>query len=225
VPVAFSAKEQFMSSTHLRRIAVLCVGILMATACAGPQVNRVQKLADDAGAPFDNILVVTLFSEYGARKALEKRIVSLLAERGTKSVASTSMMDTKTPMTTEVYIAMIDRIGADAVLVTQFIDIDSNLKVKDANPETTVEVRPTYYFNVWNVNVTEYVEPQFVVEEGAVNIATQMLSVEKREAVWAIESKLKYKKEAGVPRPYDAYDEESTAIVEHLARDGLIARK
>lgn len=211
-----------MTSTHFRRIAALCCGVFMATSCAGPQVKRVQELTDDAGAPFNNILVVTLFSEYGARKALEKRIVSLLAERGTKSVASTSMMDTKTPMKREVYIEMVDRIGADAVLVTQLIDIDSHIEAKDANPETTVEVRPTYYFNVWNVNVTEYVEPQFLVQEGTVNLATQMLSVEKRDAVWAIESKLDYKKEAGVPRAYVAYDEESEAIVKYLARDGLI---
>lgn len=214
-----------MSATHLRRIAGLCLVVLMASACAGPQVKRVQELTDDAGAPYNNLLVVALFSEYGARKALEKRIVSLLAERGTKSVASTSMMDTKTPMTTEVYIAMVDRIGADAVLVTQLIDIDSRLKAEDASPETTVEVRPTYYFNVWNVNVTEYVEPQFVFEEGTVNLATQMLAVKTEGPVWAIESKLDYKKEIGVPRAYMAYDEESEAIVKYLARDGLIARK
>ena len=168
-----------------------------------------QELADDSGAPFENILVVTLFAEYGARKTLEKRIVSLLAERGTKSVASTSMMDTRTPMTREVYIAMVDKIGADAVLVTQLVSVDSEMKAVDASPETTVEVRPTYYFNVWNVNVTEYVEPQFLYDAGTANIATRMLSVAKEDAVWAIESTIEFAREVGVPRDFVAHDVES----------------
>lgn len=215
-----------MNNFSLRCIAILFLGVFTATtAGAAPQVKRVQKLSKDSGAPFQNILVISLFSEYGARKALEKRIVSLLAERGTKSVASTSMMDTKTPMTRSTYIAMVDRTGADALLVSQFIDGESKIEVKDANPETTVNVRPTYYFNVWSVNVTEYVEPQFVLEKGTVMIATQMYSVAKEDAVWAIESKVKYKVEFGVPRPYDAYDEEAESIVKHLARDKLVARK
>lgn len=214
-----------MTSTQIRRIAVLCLGLFMATAAvAAPKVKHVKKLADDSGAPFENILVATLFSDFGARKLLEKRIVNLLAERGTKSVASTSMTDTKTPMTTETYIALVDSTGADAVLLTQIIDAESEITAKDANPETTVEIRPTYYFNVWGVNVTEYVEPQFVFQEGTVMIATLMLSVEKEDAVWVIESKLKYKKEVGVPRAYDAFDDESKSIVKHLARDGLIAK-
>ena len=120
---------------------------------------------------------------------------------------------------------MVDNTGADSVLVTQFIAGESSLKAKDANPETSVNVRPTYYFNVWSVEVTEYVEPQFVFEEGKVMLATQMLSVAKRDAVWTIESTLKYKKEVGVPRPYDAYDAEAESVVKHLARDGLIGKK
>lgn len=215
-----------MTSTHLRRIAVLCLGIFLVTAAgAAPKVKRVQKLDKDAGAPFHNILVVTLFAEYGARRTLEKRIVSLLEERGTKSVASTSMMDSNTPMTTSTYIEMIDRIGADAVLVTQLIDANSDIKVKDANPQTTVNVRPTYYFNVWNVQVAEYVEPQFVMAKAEVLIATQMLSVEKEDSVWAIESTLKFKQDVSQPRPYVAYDQESKSIVKHLARDRLIGKK
>lgn len=216
-----------MTSTRLRCIAVLWLGIFLATAAgaARPQVKRVQKLSDESGAPFHNILVVALFSDFDARKLLEKRVVALLAERGTKAMASTLMMDTRTPTTKETYIAMVDSTGADSLLVTHFIDGESHIDVKDANPQTTVEIRPTYYFNVWDVNVTEYVEPQFVFQEGTVLLATQMLSVEKRDVVWAIESKLKYKHEAGVPRPYDAYDEEAASIVKHLAKDKLIAKK
>ncbi|MFW2405404.1 MAG: hypothetical protein ACN4GT_11610, partial [Gammaproteobacteria bacterium] len=189
------------------------------------QVKRVQKLDNDSGAPFHNILVVSLFSDFGARRTLEKRIVSLLAERGTEAVASTSMMDTKTPLTKSTFIDMIDNIGADSLLVSQIIDAESDIAAKDASPETTVNVRPTYYFNVWDVQVTEYVEPQFVVMKAEVLIATQMLSVAKEDTVWGIEAKIKYKQEISEPRPYGAFDDAAESIVKHLARDKLIARK
>ncbi len=72
--------------------------------------------------------------------------------------------------------------------------------------------------------MTEYVEPQLVTQKGEVLLVTQMFSVEKQEAVWAIQSKLKFKMDVSEPRPYGAYDDESKSIVKYLARDGLIVR-
>ncbi len=214
-----------MCSTGLRRIAVLCIATFLATAAgAAPKVKRVQKLADDAGAPFHNILVVTLFPDFGGGKTLEKRIVGLLAERGTKSVASTSMMNTKTPQTPETYLALVDRTGADAVLVTQLVDVESDIEAKDANPQASVKFTSVFRFDLWGREVTEYVEPKLVTQKGEVLLVTQMFSVEKREAVWAIQSKLKFKMDVSEPRPYGAYDDESKSIVKYLVRDGLIAR-
>jgi hypothetical protein len=45
------------------------------------------------------ILVITLFSSFDSRRYLEDEVVRHLAELGTDAVASTSMMNTKTPVT------------------------------------------------------------------------------------------------------------------------------
>jgi hypothetical protein len=56
--------------------------------------------------------------------------------------------------------AMVEKIDADAVLVTQLASLESKGTVKDMNPQATYNFRPTYYYNVWSVDLEEYVEPQ-----------------------------------------------------------------
>jgi len=208
-----------------RHLMVLVSLAMVLSACSTmPSVKKIQKLPDTADAPYKNILVVALLSSYTSRKGLEKQVVSQLAERGTKSVASTSMMEPTTPMTKETYVAMIDEIGADAMLVSQPIDLQTGISIQDANPQATYNIRPTYYFNVWDVNLTEYIEPPFVGIEGTYVLASQVYSVSTREAVWAIESTADFHQDISVPRPYGIYLDEARSIVKHLSRDGVIAK-
>jgi hypothetical protein len=208
-----------------RHVMVLASLAMVLSACSTmPSVTKIQKLPDTADAPYDNILVIALLASYTSRKGLERQVVSQLAERGTKSVASTSMMKTTTPMTKENYLAMIDEIGADAVLISRLVDLQTGVAIQDASPEATYNIRPTYYFNVWDVNLTEYIEPPFVGIEGTYVLATQVYSVSIRDAVWAIESTADFEQDISVPRPYLVYLDEATSIVHHLSRDGVIAK-
>ncbi len=205
-------------------IAFASIAIFLSACSTIPRVKKIQKLPDTADAPYENILVIALLSSYTSRKGLERQVVSQLAERGTKSVASTSMMKTTTPMTRENYVAMVDDIGADAVLVSKLVDLNSAVTKQDASPEATYEIRPTYYFNVWEVNLTEYIEPQFIGLEGTYVLATEVYSVSTRDVVWAIESTANFQQDITVPRPYLIYLDEATSIVSHLSRDGVIVK-
>lgn len=214
-----------MNVIKYRHVMVLASLAMVLSACSTmPSVTKIQKLPDTADAPYDNILVIALLASYTSRKGLERQVVSQLAERGTKSVASTSMMKTTTPMTKENYLAMIDEIGADAVLISRLVDLQTGVAIQDASPEATYNIRPTYYFNVWDVNLTEYIEPPFVGIEGTYVLATQVYSVSIRDAVWAIESTADFEQDISVPRPYLVYLDEATSIVHHLSRDGVIAK-
>ncbi len=206
------------------RIMIASMVIFLSACATIPSVKKVQALPDTADAPYENFLVVALLSTYTARQGLEKQVVSQLAERGINAVASTSMMKTTTLMTRQNYVAMVDKIGADALLVSQLIDLDSDITKKDASPEATYNVRPTYYFNVWEVDLTEYIEPQFIGLEGTYELATQVYSVSTRDVVWAIESSADFEQDISVPRPYLIYLDEARSIVRHLSRDGVIAK-
>jgi hypothetical protein len=134
------------------------------------------------------------------------------------------MMNTRTPVTRQTFLAMVERIDADAVLVTRMVDLQSAGTVKDMRPEATVTFRPTYYFNVWDVQQTEYVEPQSVEFEHSLVLATQVYSVLKKEAVWAIESKSKIVMDFDQMKGLSVIRDEANAIATHLSRDGLLAR-
>jgi hypothetical protein len=198
--------------------------IALAACSSGSQVTRVQPVSTSADTPYQNILVIALLAKFGSRKQLEKAVVQQLADLGTHAVASTSMMDTRTPVTRQTFLAMVDKLGSDAVLVSQLADLQQEARKKDANPQATYNVRPTYYYNVWNVELTEYVEPPFIGVESSFVLATQVFSVRDKEAVWAIESKSKFVQEITQPRPYLVFIEEAETITKYLARDGLIAR-
>ena len=88
--------------------------MLGAAGCAtGPTVTVSQPLAESADAPYRNVLVVCLFSSFDARRYLEDEIVKRLEGLGISAVASTSMMDSRTPVVPKTFIDMVDEVGAE----------------------------------------------------------------------------------------------------------------
>ncbi|GAG79368.1 unnamed protein product, partial [marine sediment metagenome] len=140
------------------------------------------------------------------------------------AVASTSLMDTRTPVTRETFLAMVESLNSDAVLVTQLVDAQSQTKMKDRRPEITYNFSPTYYYNVWSVEQAEYIEPQNLEFTHNIALATQLFSVRDLKPVWAIESKTKIVVANERRGDVSVITDEARAIVSHLVRDGLLAR-
>jgi len=198
--------------------------VAFAACSTGPQITRTQEVPESADTPYKNILVITLLSKFDSRRYLEQEVVSRLSALGTSAVASTSMMNTKTPMIRDTFIQMVEKIDADAVLVTQLSSLRSVGTVVDMSPEATLNLRPTGYWNVFSVDLTEYVEPQAVDFEHSLVLLTELHSVRTQETVWGIESKSKFKVGFDQAKDYSIIVTEAEAIAEYLSRDGLIAK-
>ncbi len=205
------------------RTILLLGAVTVLAACAGPQVTQTQALSEKADAPYGNVLVISLFNSFDARRYLEKDIVRELESRGVRAVASTSLMDTRTPVTRQTFLGMVDSLNSDAVLLTQLVSAQSAAKMKDMNPQTTRNIRPTDYYDVWSVEVTEYVEPQGLELTHDIVLATQMFSVRDLQPVWAIESKTKIVQAFDQRGDLSVITTEAKSIVSHLSRDGLLA--
>ncbi len=203
----------------------LLFGVALALgACAtGPQITRTQEVSESAETPYQKILVITLLSSFDSRRYLEDEVVLQLSKLGTDAVASTSMMNTRTPVTRQTFLAMVDEIDADAVLVTQLASLESKGTMKDMNPQATRNFRPTYYYNVWSVELEEYIEPQAAEFKHSLVLATQLYSALNREVVWAIESKSEIVQGFDQVNNYSIIVDEANAIATYLSRDGLIA--
>jgi len=201
------------------------VAIALSACSTGPQVTHTQEISENADAPYHKILVISLFEAFDPRAYLEKEVVLKLAELGTEAVASTTMMNSRTPVTRATFMAMVDEIGADAVLVTQLSSLQTTATVKDMRPEATWNIRPTYYYNVFSVELTEYIEPQGVELEHDLVLATELFSVSQREGVWAIQSQSNIIFDHEQTRDYSIYIVEAKAIATSLLSDKMIAGK
>jgi len=196
------------------------------TACSSaPQVTRTQAISENADAPYHKILVITLFEAFDPRAYLEKEVVLKLAEFGTDAVASTTMMNSRTPVTRATFMAMVEEIGADAVLVTQLSSLHTTATVKDMRPTASRNIRPTYYYNVFTYELTEYVEPQGVELEHDLVLATELFSVSLREGVWAIQARSNIVFDHEQTSDYSIYVNEANAIASTLLSDGMIKGK
>ncbi len=215
-----------MTSNIFWRKAICIFGLSFALgACAGDsRVTETHDLAAAPDAPYKNVLVIFLANSFDARRYLETEIVNKLAERGTHAVRSTSMMNSRVPVTRQTFQAMVDKIGADAVLITQLANLQTTGTVVDMNPQATYNFRPTYYYNVFSVELTEYVEPQAVNYEHKLSLATQLYSVQAKDAVWAMESNSNIKVAFDEGPDYSIFVDEAGAIVTQLHRSGLITK-
>jgi hypothetical protein len=194
----------------------------LAACSTGPQVTRTQEIPETADTPYKNILVITLLSKFDSRRYLEQEVVSQLSALGTTAVASTSMMNTKTPMIRDTFMEMVENIDADAALVTQLSSLRSEGTVVDMSPEATLNLRPTAYWNVFSVDLTEYVEPQAVEFEHSLVLRSELFSVRTQEPVWGIESKSKFTLGFDQAKDYSIIVSEAEAIANYLSRDGLL---
>ena len=210
------------TSVQHNTMTLICAAFLLSACAGGTKVTRVQHLDPGADAPYKKILVIALLPSYDARRYLEKEVVTQLAALGTDAVASTTMMDTRTPVTRETFIAMVEKIGADGVIVSQLVHIESTSKLKDARPQATYNFRPTYYYNVWSVDLTEYVKPPGLEIATQLVLATQVFSVATRESVWTIEAEFEVVQDIDQTWSYSVFPNQAKEISRHMASDDLI---
>lgn len=206
----------------------ICVGLLLSllAACTSVrQVTTTHELSDDADAPYDRVLLLTLFESFDSRRYLEQEVIKLLPNGGEAAVASTSIMDTRSPMTRKEILRIIEEIDADALLVTQIASLHATATRKDMRPEATTIFRPTWYYNVWSVETTEYVEPPSYDLDHEMILLTEMFSVKQRELVWSIKSESWIHEAHDKRGDYSVYIDEANAIAKSLVRDGLIRSK
>jgi len=210
---------------RLKQTSLLVILVTALAACASvPQVTRLQTEAGSASPPYETILVVAVLKSFDSRRYLEKEVVTALEAKGTRAVAMTSLADSRTPLNRNTIIPLIEQVEADAVLVTQLTGLQTDAKLKNRNPQTSYNVRSTDYYNVFSVEVTEYVEPPAVQYEFGVQLRTDLFSADSKESVWAIAQTSSEKTDINGPGFYSGYADQAAAIVRALRQDKLVAK-
>lgn len=208
----------------VRNTLVLVFAAALVSACAAPpQVTTTQEISSSAGAPYKNVLVLVLFSKFDNRRYLEDEIVKHLAEQGVRSVAATSQMDSQTPLTRALIVDMMTKLDADALLFTQLANLQTTGEVVDMSPESTYNVWPTYYFNVFEVELTEYLEPQNIEFTHQLSTTSDLYAFAGRQKVWSITTNSTVEGNEDHMRDYSVYVDEADAIVSQMIDDGVVS--
>jgi hypothetical protein len=210
-------RNAFLAATVL---LLTLAGIFGCT--SGPRVTKIQDVADSAEGAYENILVIALFESGDARRYLEKEVVDELSARGVKAVSMISQTGSLTPVNRQSVTEVVATTGSDAVLVTQVINLESSGELKDRRPTASRNIRPTYYYNVYSYELTEYVEPPQLVYTHSLALATDLFSTASEERVWAIATEQDIKETMEYYRDYSKFVDEAKAIAGALAKDGLL---
>lgn len=211
-------------SKALQLIVVITVMMLASGCATGPSVSTSGALPATSDGPYKNVLVLVLFSKFDTRRYVEDEIVKDLAAQGISAVASTSMMTTKTPLTREFIVETMTELGSDGLLLTQLADLRTSGKILDMNPQATYNIRPTYYVNVFTVDLTEYIEPQDVRVTHELSTSSDLYSFATKEKVWGMVTHSKIKENVDHMRDFSIIVREADAISSALIRDAVVAR-
>jgi hypothetical protein len=205
-------------------MAAMLLLVLSSACVTAPQVSTSNGLPATADGPYKNVLLVVLFSKFDTRRYLEDEIVNDLKAQGIKAVASTSMMTSKTPLTREFVVELMTELGADALLLTQIADLQSTAKVVNMNPQATYNIRPTYYVNVFTMDLTEYIEPQDLRVTQYLSTSSDLYSFSSRSKVWTMITHSKIKENVDHMRDYSIIVREADAISAAMLKDGVVSQ-
>ena len=200
--------------TKVRNLIVVAMAIVLISACAAapPTVSTSNGLPDSSDGPYENVLVLFLFSKFDTRRYLEEEIVRDLTERGVKATAATSMMTSRTPLTAKFVIEMMTELGADSLLLTQLADLKTTGKIVNMRPEATYNFYPTYYVNVFQVTLDEYLEPPNVEFTHELSTSSDLYSLSSQSKVWSMVTHSTFKGERDHARDFSVFVREADAI-------------
>jgi hypothetical protein len=174
---------------RLAAIGLLAFGVV---GCAGQ--DRVVRLdqSESVAAPFEDILILAVYSDADARRDYEVELVRALRASGTGAHYSLEFMRSSEEINRETLVRVAAEAGVDAILVTRPIDIDRRVEegseldaaAIDAQGNTPLS-RYFYYYSI-----------QFADPEQAGLIATAVLEsdlyrVADEELVWQVQSTAK----------------------------------
>jgi hypothetical protein len=208
----------------LRYSMTITLLVILTSGCAvPPKATITQDVTESAEVPFQNTLVLVLFSKFDTRRYLEDEIVKHLDAQGIKAVASTSMMTTKTPLTRDFILETMTELGSDSLLLTQLANLETTGEVKSMNPEVTYNVRPTYYVNVFTVDQQEFIEPQTVRFTHYLSTSSDLYSFKTKEKIWGMITYSKIKQNVDNMREYSIIVDEANAIVNSMLDDAVVS--
>lgn len=210
-------------ATMLRRVSLSLVLVLFLGACAtGSKITKLQAEAEPVDAPYNNVLVVSLFKTVDVRKRFERALVGQLEARGVKATAMTALVSASDDVNRDAVIKQVERTGADAVIVTRLVSVEPSVKEKKESPFASYKFHSTGYAGVYEVDQTEYSKLGMMEIVYDLATRTDLYSTSSQKMVWSIGAERKVEHNVDDPWDHDVVANEAKAIVSQLTTGRLI---
>jgi hypothetical protein len=170
-----------------KRLALFLIACFcLPASCATTKMTDVWR-NDTFRGTIRKVVVIGIFPEPDTRKIFEGEFAARLKERGVDATASYKIVSDAELPDKEVVIERIRKLGADAVLVTRVVDMET---VKTHVPGQAYVV-PIYYSD-YGTYYTYISKPGYTVQEGHADTETNLYGLGDGKLIWSGRSKTKF---------------------------------
>jgi len=200
------------------RLVIAGMLALVIAACA-PQ-TEVIKLHDSTsidGSGFSHFLVVAIAGDSGSRREFEDLIAGQIRDAGGAATAAHTKTGAKITLLQEEIDAAARTSGADAILITHIVSVDTTAEAQEGRTDVRAECRggdPEDYFLY---DYKELKEPDSVRIAHTVVVVTNLYDTASGSRLWTIQSTCFEKATMD-----EVFSEEARAIAGQLRFDRLI---
>jgi len=175
-----------MSRSPSNLFVLLILGALLATACATTQLTSVWKDPSYQTRPA-KVMVIGVAKNPLNRRLFEDEFVLQLKARGTKAIASYTVLSDKQQDDQAAIAAKVKTLGADTVLITRLV----SKKTVQFYVPGTVYYPPPYYYNwpdYYGYGYRYLYSPGYIAEDQYAVIETNLYETGTDKLVWAATS-------------------------------------
>jgi hypothetical protein len=205
--------------TLVRKGLLVATIVLMAGGCA-QQPTETIKLFDDLAAvnkPYGRLLIVDVSSDPIMQERFEDQLVRGLVRAGTEAVPSHPRLGGSDGILQDDINRMSDEIGADGILITHIVSIDTTMDMEEGREEIVSTCRGGNPVDFFLYDREVLTEPDSIRVAHTVAVITNLYDSASGKRVWSIQSTCFNK----VSLEEVLFDE-TKAIVRQLGIDKLI---
>jgi len=169
-----------------RFVLFLLVCVCLTPSCATTKMTNVWRDENYRGT-IGKVVVLGIFKEPDTRKIFEDEFADRLRARGVDATASHKILSADDMPDKDVVIGKIRKQGADAILVTRVVDMETQ---KTHVPGKAYAV-PNYY-NDYSPYYTYVSRPGYTVQEGHADTETNLYGLGDEKLIWSGRSNTKF---------------------------------
>jgi len=163
-------------------------GLLVACGTADRVVRLYEDPAFERG-PFTNVLVVGVHTNATLRRRFESNVAERIRANGIVSTPSLNFMRAADEISRDSLVAIVEREGFDAVLVTRLVDQQTRVETRAGRVTAAAQRRDDVPLaDFFRYDYVEYRDPMEITTVRTVVLVSDLYDVATEQRVWSAET-------------------------------------